>query len=115
MSSEVNSTLAFLAKISKLEANYQFSQSLEARIILGNLKKIKEINATLDTLGPKFGNPESRSLRDWRRGFQKEIETALQHFRQGTHRSRDSLEQCVACKKRANPFPVTGLSSARIS
>jgi len=103
--SEDQSTLALLNKFRKLEADYEFSQSLEGRILLGNLKKIKEINANLDTHGPKLGIPETQSDKDWRRGFQKEVETALQHFRQGTHRSLDSLEQCVACKHALTPPP----------
>ncbi len=89
-------------------ADYEFSQSPDGRMILGNLKKIKEINASLDRLGPELGIPESQSERDWRRGFQKEVETALQHFRQGTHRSIDSLEQCIACKHALAPPPPLG-------
>ena len=102
---ETKASLALLNKVRRLEAYYQFSQSPEGRLILRNLKKIKEIIATLDTLGPTFGNPASQSLRDWTRGFQKQTETALQHFRQGTHRSRDSLEQCVACTYALTRFP----------
>ena len=107
-SSEDEITLADLNKLRKLEADYQFSQSPEGRMILGNLKKIKEINAILDRPSPELDIPESQSDRDWRRGFQKEVETALQHFRQGTHRSLDSWEQCVACKHALTPPPPLG-------
>ncbi len=107
-SSEVETAVALLNKARKLMADYEFSQSPEGRMILGNLKKIREINASLDRLGPELGIPESQSERDWRRGFQKEVETALQHFRQGTHRSIDSSEQCVACKHALTPPPPLG-------
>ena len=106
-SSESGITVAVLNKLRKMQADYQFSQSPEGRMILGNLKKIKEMNAILDRPGPP-DVPESQSDRDWRRGFQKEVETALQHFRQGTHRSIDSFEQCVACKHALTPPPPLG-------
>jgi len=108
LSSEVEIDRAELNKLRKMEADYQFSQSPEGRMILGNLKKIREINAILDRPGRELDIPESQSYKDWRRGFQKEVETALQHFRQGTHRSIDSLEQCVACKHALTPPPPLG-------
>lgn len=103
-SSEAKTILARLNKIRRLEADYEFSQSPKGRILLGNLKLIRGINVTLDTLGPKFGSPESQSLMNWRRSFQQKVETAIQHFRQGIHRSIESLEQCVACKHALTPF-----------
>ena len=42
LSSEFEISRAELNKLRKLEADYQFSQSPEGRMILGNLKKIKE-------------------------------------------------------------------------
>jgi len=113
-SSEGEITVALLNKLRKLEADYKFSQSPDGRMILGNLKKIKEINAILDRPGPELDIPENQSNRDWRRGFQKEVETALQHFRQGTHHSIDSLTVC-SLQARSYSSPATGLTSARIS
>ena len=106
--------MALLNKLRKLEADYKFSQSPDGRMILGNLKKIKEINAILDRPGPELDTPENQSNRDWRRGFQKEVETALQHFRQGTHHSIDSLPVC-SLQARSYSSPATGLTSTRIS